>query len=251
MRGASLQRLAKNSKLSKITYEPGNGRYLRPIAHAPFVSSTYVSIVGTCPPCPFKDQGCYAQSGMTGAVVKRLDEEVRVLGLAHDDVIEQEALFIESILNPDGRPLRLHVAGDCSSSWGVRRLARAAELYISRGGGPVWTYTHAWKEIPRSSWGVISVLASCEGEATIRYAIRRGYVPALVVPAFNGPNYFTRVRRFIPCPAETRGSNCADCRLCFDDHKLNRGKVGIAFLAHGQQQTRVKIELTQLKLGLK
>lgn len=248
MKGASLQRQAKNSKLAKITYVAGNGRYLRPVAHAPFVASTYVSILGTCPPCPFKGAGCYAQSGMTGGTVRKLDAEVSTLGLSHEDVIEAEALLIESILRPDGRPLRLHVSGDCRTVRGARRLARAAELYISRGGGAVWTYTHAWATVPRSAWGVISVLASVEDAGTIRAARRRGYVPALVVPAFKSPEYFTLVQRFFPCPAETRGSNCASCGLCFDDHKLKRGEVGIAFLAHGQQNKRVKTHLTQLKL---
>jgi hypothetical protein len=46
----------------------------------------------------------------------------------------------------------------------------------------VFTYTHNWRKIKRSSWGrMISILASCETIPQVKQAMRRGYATAIVL----------------------------------------------------------------------
>lgn len=171
--GACLQMVSKNAKLSRITYEPGNGRYLRPVAHGEHAASTYASILGTCPQsCPHLDAGCYAQSGITGGVVRKLDEAVRLFGYSHDQVIEQEAWLIATRKPPRGRVIRVHVSGDARTRWAARQLAEAVRTWNVNEGGPGFTYTHG--PTRRDDWGGISVLASVEDVNGIRDARRRG-----------------------------------------------------------------------------
>jgi hypothetical protein len=86
-----------------------------------------------------------------------------------------------------GRPLRLHTVGDCRTDEAARIVAAAAERYMDAGGGPVWTYTHAWRLVDRASWGRVSVLASCETPEQVELARARGYATAIVVDEFDRP----------------------------------------------------------------
>jgi hypothetical protein len=144
-----------------------------------------------------------------------------------------------------GRDLRLHVGGDVSCADGASILAGAADTWYSKGGGSVWTFTHRWREIPSYHWGEINALASVESTAEARQAIQLGYTPALVLERHPSDQAFViDGLRVIPCPAQTRGTTCVECRLCLDG-KLPHNAV-IAFAAHGKQQDRV---LTHLRTG--
>lgn len=201
------------------------------------VAATYASVSSTCPKsCALRDNGCYAQDGHVGFTVRRLDRvKATALQAARD-----EATAIESVAHPFGRPLRMHVSGDASITAAVRLLAKAALSWLSKGGGPVWTYTHAWRTVLRVAWGHVSILASCESTKDGAKALARGYAPAVLVDSFpNGAQAFERDGViWIPCVEQTRGRACVDCRLCWDADGLRDRKHGIAFAAHGGGRKR-------------
>ncbi|MFP2929488.1 ParB/RepB/Spo0J family partition protein [Pyxidicoccus sp. 3LG] len=243
-----------NRKLGPVGTTPG---YQRPhfAAMKPYVASTSVSIQATCPEsCAFKGAGCYSQSGFTAILNERMD--AAAWGLEAEHVIAEEARQINAafkggLIPQDGarggRDLRLHVGGDVGSARGARLLGQAAQNWKARSGGSVWTFTHWWRAIPRNAWGTaISVLASVETAADIETARSRGYAAAIVVEdfpdcdkAFALPGTKARI---IPCPAETRGRTCIECRLCLDVDLLKLN-AAIAFKIHGQGGAAAKSAL--------
>jgi hypothetical protein len=117
------------------------------------------------------------------------------------------------------------------------------------GGGRVWTYTHSWRRIPAHAFWPISTLASCETPDQVKAARRRGYAPALVVEKFpKGKRPFVVAgTKFIPCPAETIGKTCVECRLCLDADLRGMG-AGIAFQVHGDHAAQATRALVPLKV---
>ena len=129
------------------------------------VSATYAS-QWTCPrTCPWLHAGCYAESGPAGYVTHRLNGSNTRNALT---IARQEARLIDGLTGD--RHLRLHVVGDARTDSSARVLADASKRYMRRGGHTVWTYTHAWSTVKRSSWGRVSVLASVESTADVRAA---------------------------------------------------------------------------------
>lgn len=257
-----------NRKLSPITHEnydgPGN-RKKRPVPAPPFVSATYASIAATCSDrCRFRDGGCFVLSGFNGRSNRQLDRIAKDEQLSGLDVALQEAELIRRAFGRGqipqdgargGRDLRLHVGGDIYGPTAARVLARAAAQWLRRGGGRVWTYTHAWEALRPEDVAPIACLASVEDADDALAAVKDGWVPALTVASFGGRRRRFQVKgrtagpvrlrkagwSFIPCPAETSGSNCAECRLCFDTDKLRERKTGIAFAVHGMGKDRVRL----------
>lgn len=217
------------------------------------VDATYASIEATCPKtCPFKGEGCYAQMGYTSITTHKLDRQVE--GLSAYEVAKAEANAIDSSYGggsvPTGRDLRIHVSGDARSSGAAKVIAKAVDRWKARGGNKVWSYTHAWHLVPRSFWGQVSVLASIEDVRDIKQVRSQGYAPAIVVNEFQSDKAFwigDCDTKFIPCPSQTRGVGCTDCRLCFDADKLRERNAGIAFSAHGPGKNKVKKSLTVLR----
>ena len=255
---ASFQYKSSNGKLSPVEGVPTTTRP-RPTPRGPFVCSTYVSIDATCSnACAFKEAGCYVRSGFTGSVARKLDGAAR--GRTSLEVIREEVRLIDGAFRRGvpqdgargGRDLRLHVGGDVKAVTGARLLAEAARRWLDRGGGAVWTFTHAWREIPRRAWGpAISVLASVERPEDIEAARKRGYAAAIVVPEFPSKKAFVlpgSTARIIPCPAETMGTTCVECRLCLDRDLLGM-HAAIAFEAHGPGAKAVREQLVQLRAG--
>lgn len=262
LRGASAEfrELSCNSKLSPVTFtKRGKGKIPTPHPRPPFCSSTFAAIETTCPDsCRFKDNGCMADGGLTRILSRRLNRNAR--GLTELQVIAEEARMIDRSFGGgpvpgDGaggkRALRVHVGGDVQSVEAARIIGAAAVRWRRRGGGSVWTFTHSWREIPREAWGwAISVLASCESAADVRYALERGYAPAIVLPEL--PADGKRMRDVagsgidvIPCPGETRDATCVGCRLCLD-RPLAQMRVGIAFGVHGRDKRAAASALVQL-----
>lgn len=221
------------------------------------VSVTHVS-QASCPrSCPLFDNGCYAEVGPQGFITSRLNDS----DVTRPDVIaRQEAEAIDSLTGD--RPLRLHVVGDCRTPAAARIVAAACERYKQRSnpwkaprptplmralGHPpaeqdVWTYTHAWRDVERTDWGSVSVLASCETAAQAEEAHARGYAVALIVPQFAQDGAYDlpgTLLRVIPCPWQTRGVTCRECRLCWDSERLHREGLVIGFAAHGSQRNSV------------
>lgn len=255
-RGADFEPKSCNRKLAPVGTTPGR---VRPhfVAMPPFVSTTSVSIETTCPEsCVFKGMpglpgGCYADAGFTRIKGEALDEGAR--HLTADEVVAEEARLILGSFSGGwiprdgargGRDLRLHIGGDVGSEAGARDLAIAAGAWRLRGGGAIWTFTHRWREVARAAWGTdISVLASIESPTDIAKAWARGYAAAFVVerlPADGKAFVLPGIEgKIVPCPAETRGTNCASCRLCMRDQSL-LNKTTIAFGVHGQQSEQAR-----------
>lgn len=217
------------------------------------VDATYASIKHTCPDsCALKDKGCYAQTSFVGMI--NLRNQRRARGGSPLELARAEAKAIDESYNGGpvvaGRDMRLHVAGDSRTLAGSRILNKAVGRWKRRGGGDCWSYTHAWKHVPRSEWFNVSMLASVDSIEEVEAARLQGYAPALVVEehpsdkAYKLPNCDTT---FIPCPNQTRGVGCSDCRLCFRADWLQESNHGIAFAAHGVKKNEIKRRLTVLK----
>lgn len=239
-----------NRKLSPVTYSMRNGRMYSLRAVEPKLVTTTISIDKTCPPCPFKNNGCLTQEGYTRVTMNTLDEAAQ--GWTPRQILALEAAAIDSLWPKGvpqdgrlgGRDLRLHIGGDAPETVNARWLAWAAQRWLDRGGGSVWTYTHSWPWIRRVAWGPIAALASIEHPAEVDHARGAGYVPAITLQRFPSERAFRLPgsdTTWIPCPAETRGTTCVECRLCLDrEVYMHRENKGIAFAAHGQGVERVK-----------
>lgn len=278
-RAVSVRPTAVNAKLAPVEQTPLEagrsfyGKAARVRAVGPFAVATFASILGTCPDsCPFKSveedglvvetNGCFVETGLTGILMRRLNANAREYRLTADEIAEAEAEMIDRLWGGGaipqdgargGRDMRVHVGGDVATERGARLIGAAAQRFThARGGGTVWTYTHWWREIPREAFGTISVLASIERAEDAPRALARGYAPAITVEAFpEGGRAFSLPEapgvRFVPCPQETRGTTCVECRLCLDVDLANlKTPTGIAFAAHGGSTERVKRKLRVL-----
>lgn len=207
-------------------------------------SATYASIDGSCPSdCAHRNSGCYAQSGNVGIHVSRLNATSNQR--AREDareVARAEAREIRAAVKAglDVRPLRIHVSGDARTPSAALEISRAVEGWRQ----PVWSYTHAWKRVPRENWGKVSVLASVDNPEDISLAFERGYAPAIVVEKHpeNGKAYVREDGvKVIPCPAQTRDVTCVQCGLCMNGNKLHAQKAAIAFAAHGVSKRKLTV----------
>lgn len=208
-------------------------------------ASTIVA-AGSCPTdCPFYSSGCYAEYDQTGLHWRRVTESGE--GLTPLQLARSEAEAIRA--TPATRDLRLHVAGDSVTREGTRLIADACHEYTARGLRvgkrlTAWGYTHAWRSVLRSDWWAVSMLASCETAADVRSAWRRGYAAAVTVTAFpEGSKAFklgegADAVECVPCPAQTSGRTCTECRLCMDDRRLLAERTVIAFEVHGSGAKR-------------
>lgn len=217
------------------------------------VDATYSAIKQTCPSsCPLKDEGCYAQTSFTGIVNRR--NERRAKGQSPVDVARSEAKAIDDSYNggpvPQGRALRLHVAGDSRTLLGSRIINKAIGRWKVRGGGDCWSYTHAWQHVPREEWTNVSMLASIQNTSEVEAARAQGYAPSIVVPEHPSEKAYKLEgsdTTFIPCPNQTRGVGCSDCRLCFKADWLYETNRGIAFSVHGVYKGILKRKLTVIQ----
>ena len=186
---------------------------------------------GSCPTsCTFLGSGCYAETGQQKWVTHRLNRSAATATPRQIALAEAEAI---RKLNGK-KPLRLHVVGDCPDEESARIVSAAADEYRAKHNQPVWTYTHAWRTVPREAWGNVSVLASCETPADVAQAKKRGYATAIVVAQFQSQkrHQFASVDA-IPCVEQTKGVTCDKCRLCFNDDYLRDSGRTIALEGHG------------------
>ena len=193
----------------------------------------------SCPAsCPFLGNGCYAESGPQGIHTARLN---RSRGSAAR-IAAAEARAIDALpTDPRASLLRLHTVGDCKTNETARTVAKAAERWSARCDAPAYGYTHAWRTVARRAWRTVAILASVETLEDAARAMKRGYAAALVVAKhMRARAELVDGFRLIPCPSQTRGVTCADCRLCFDDTKLRARQAVIVFEAHGSGARKVK-----------
>lgn len=257
-----------NTKLGPVEKVDVGSTRMKFVPKPPYISSTYLPIEQTCPEtCPLKPKSrgkvrpCYADAGFTGFTVRRLERHAA--GLSAHQLVELEAKAIDESFEggriPLGRrktkrlpamrrDLRLHISGDVQDERGAEVLSAASHRWHKRGGGTVFTYTHAWRSIHRDCWREISVLASCETIADAKLAMDYGYLPALLVgdhPA-HGRAYEQDGMRIIPCPAETRDRTCVECRLCMDRHLPSNAVI--SFSMHGPLRREATKRVVQLPL---
>jgi hypothetical protein len=219
------------------------------------VDGTYASIKATCPDtCSLKGDGsCYAMNSRVGMYVAKLNKRAR--SASPLKVARAEAQAIDEAYNgkqiPAGRDLRLHVAGDSRTIKGTRLINKAVSRWKGRGGNDAWSYTHAWRHVPRSEWSDVSVLASIDYIKEAPLARKQGYAPAIVVAKHLSNKTYLLPKskvKWIPCPAQTKaGVSCVSCRLCFDSNRLYKNNMGIAFEAHGIKKNDLKKRLNVIQ----
>jgi hypothetical protein len=217
------------------------------------IAATYTGTDRTCTDCPHKGTGsCYYESGFrTRGLNARLNTAARDQKASTLRIARAEARAIDGLLTGkkrDGsnrvtnRPLRIHVGGDAPTAESAALIAGAARRYSERVDAPAYTYTHAWRDVPRKAWQGVSVLASVESVKDAKKALKRGYAPAIIVDHFDGDKAsVVDGIRLIPCPAQTKDDvSCADCRLCMNADKLVSMNAAVAFAAHGTQAKKTK-----------
>ena len=202
----------------------------------------------SCPTsCRFFDGGgCYAEQGRLGfSVTAPLNRAAAMIAATPEDIARAEAAQIDGLKVKAGRPLRLHTLGDCKTNEAAQIVSDAAGRYVTRGGGPAWTYTHAWHEVDIESWGEVNVFASCETPEDVEAAHERGYPTAIVVEEFaDKKRYEADGVNILPCPAQTKaGVTCASCKLCFNAPRLFDDRLTIAFEVHGTEDGKRRSRL--------
>ena len=211
------------------------------------IAATYTGTDRTCTDCPHKGTGsCYYESGFrTRGLNARLNTAAKAQKASTLRIAKAEARAIDGLLTSGRvkhRPLRIHVGGDAPTAEAAALIAGAARRFSERVDAPAYTYTHAWRDVPRSAWEGVSVLASVETLKDAKKALKRGYAPAIIVDHFDGDKAsVVDGVRLIPCPAQTKDDvSCADCRLCMDADKLVQINAAVAFAAHGTQARKTR-----------
>lgn len=207
--------------------------------------ATYIATSKSCPStCLLKDNGCYAKLSYVGIINSKLNNQS--LNLDSTKLAINEAKVINRSYGGGIVPptkLRLHVSGDCRTEKAADIVSNAAMNWLSRGGKNVWSYTHSWKVIPRSTWKDVSILASVDDPNDLPLAREMGYAPSVIVPCHEKRQSKNGIR-LLPCRAQVESITCQECMLCFKSKDLYNNKLGIAFAAHGIQSKRI---LTVLK----
>ena len=207
------------------------------------VAVTYVTTASCPKTCKLLDKGCYAQGGHCAFTTNRLDREASKRNrLRPIDIARAEAKEIDKL--PANKPLRLHIVGDCRTAGAAEVLAKAAFEYKNRSNRinlpPVWTYTHSWKTIPRSAWGWISVLASCETIEEAEQAYNKGYTPAMIrYKPFKGTISY-KGWKLIACREMSEGVTCNKCRICMNWEPWAVDKKIVCFFPHGNKAKQVE-----------
>jgi hypothetical protein len=219
------------------------------------VSATYTGYQTCSDHCPlkptigslgeFKQAECYASCDLVGMTMHRL-----TTASVSAPLVQIQAQECDGIRKLSGkRPLRLKVGGDTPNTAYAEALSNACDAYTAKHDQPTYGYTHTWREIPRESFGTISMLASCDAPGDIAAAKQRGYATAIVVSEFPQGNKLFTIdgNKCIPCPeqcsTEEKHVQCIDCKLCFRDGMLRERGLTIAFNAHGRKSEALKATL--------
>lgn len=208
-------------------------------------AATYVSQASCPKSCPFYNAGCYAEQGLTGIHTKRVNKAQKEGKQTPRELAELEAITIRNL---NGKlPLRLHVVGDCKNAETAEILAAAAKDYTDKHGQIVWSYTHA-KRVPRSAWGNVSILRSCDNITEAKAEHKRGFSAAVVVTEkFTSHKIVDLGDGFkgVPCPYQTgKAKDCIACGLCLNADKLHKGKLVILFQPDANTEKRIGAALS-------
>lgn len=180
--------------------------------------------------CPFKDNGCYAESGPLALHWRAVTAGERGLDWTS---------FCDAIAQlPDGQLWRHNQAGDLPGIGDYINPAAMQLLIDANKGRRGFTYTHkpATPEnlelIRAANAAGFTVNLSANNLAHADALADTGAGPVVTVLPINAPAKMTTPagRPVITCPAQTRDDvSCADCQLCA---RADRPTI-IGFLAHG------------------
>ena len=180
--------------------------------------------------CPFKDNGCYAESGPLALHWRAVTAGER--GLTWPEFCDAIAQL------PDGQLWRHNQAGDLPGLGDYINPAAMQLLIDANQGRRGFTYTHkpATPEnlelIRAANAAGFTVNLSANNLAHADTLADTGAGPVVTVLPINAPAKMTTPagRPVITCPAQTRDDvSCADCQLCA---RADRPTI-IGFLAHG------------------
>lgn len=180
--------------------------------------------------CPFKDNGCYAESGPLALHWRAVTAGER--GLTWPEFCDAIAQL------PDGQLWRHNQAGDLPGIGDYINPAAMQLLIDANQGRRGFTYTHK----PATPENLEIIRAANAAGFTVNLSANNlthadtladtGAGPVVTVLPTNAPAKTTTPagRPVITCPAQTRDDvSCADCQLCA---RADRPTI-IGFLAHG------------------
>jgi hypothetical protein len=180
--------------------------------------------------CPFKENGCYAESGPLALHWRAVTAGDR--GLTWPEFCDEISRL------PDGQLWRHNQAGDLPGLGDYINPAAMQLLIDANKGRRGFTYTHkpATAEnlelIRAANAAGFTVNLSANNLAHADALAETGAGPVVTVLPTNAPAKTTTPagRPVITCPAQTRDDvSCADCQLCA---RADRPTI-IGFLAHG------------------
>ncbi len=180
--------------------------------------------------CPFKGNGCYAESGPLALHWRAVTAGDR--GLTWPEFCDEISRL------PDGQLWRHNQAGDLPGLGDYINPAAMQLLIDANKGKRGFTYTHK----PATPENLELVRAANAAGFTVNLSANNlahadtladtGAGPVVTVLPINAPAKMTTPagRPVITCPAQTRDDvSCADCQLCA---RADRPTI-IGFLAHG------------------
>ena len=187
--------------------------------------------------CPFKDNGCYAESGPLALHWRAVTAGER--GLDWQSFCDAIAAL------PAGQLWRHNQAGDLPGLGDTINPAALDMLVQANAGKRGFTYTHK----PATPENLAMIRAANEAGFTVNLSANNlhhadeladtGAGPVVVVLPANAPAKTATPagRAVITCPAQLRDDiSCADCQLCA---RPDRPKI-IGFLAHGTGAKKVE-----------
>ena len=195
----------------------------------------------TCAPsCPWKNNGCYAESGPPAIVWNEVDKGERGAGSWAELLQKIKAL-------PAGQIWRHNQAGDLPHASGVIDAAAMRGLARANKGKRGFTYTH---HAP-TALNLKTIRAAVEAGFTINLSADSltdadakaefGLPVTVVMPSDARQNTVTPAgRKVIVCPATQQDDiTCASCKLCAIP---DRAAI-IGFPAHGARKGRIDASL--------
>ena len=182
--------------------------------------------------CPFKGNGCYAESGPEALHWRKLDS----VGLSFADLLDK----IRSL--PVGQLWRHNTAGDLQDPSTVAGRVSLAKLVDANKGRRGFTYSHhkltstvAQFFRAATAWG-FTINASSESESAADSAVAYGVRAVMAVPSTETRRFWQSAggNRVVVCPAVTFPGKvtCSSCQLCH----ARPGNVVVAFPAHGSKK---------------
>lgn len=227
----------------------------RKLSHNGNVSSSWVAQQSCPTSCPLKSNGCYAEVNKSGLHTHRMNRMAaarkKSLKAIRDMLVKLEVAGIRKLTGK--RQLRVHVVGDAPTPAAATAIGQAMVEHQKKHGMAAWTYTHAWREVPREAWRGANVLASCNNVTEIAEARARGYGTASVVPKHpTNKVYELMGERIVPCPAQFKHNGkrivtCEVCTLCKRPDFLRENRLTIGFEPDGGTEKKVLAMLKEVK----